>query len=252
MLSSASPTGRGAARRRREEVPTDVTIDRDELARAMEALRADPTAVLEFVLTYGDQLRTVARSHLFELGRADLARDTDEVEGLAWEIGFLLADHASGWQPGGALPWSWAYRAVRSLVARTIGHARADVELDAVLAGDEAGMSGVGGTGEVDEDLDLGALARMHPVLALLCEALDEHVVSERHRRVHLEYRIQKALGDPSPASTVGAMFGLGAANVRQIDRRVRLCLHRAVDADGRYRELRELPWLAEPTVVAA
>jgi DNA-directed RNA polymerase sigma subunit (sigma70/sigma32) len=55
-----------------------------------------------------------------------------------------------------------------------------------------------------------------------LIAGFDAANVSERDRAVFVEYLLQTDLGDPSPAVTVGAVFGLQAANVRQIVKRTR------------------------------
>jgi hypothetical protein len=70
-----------------------------------------------------------------------------------------------------------------------------------------------------------------------------EHVGSERDATVHLEYRVQKALGDPSPSHTVADMVGLQAANNRQIDNRMRKKVAELVQLDDRFGPLKELAW---------
>ncbi len=61
---------------------------------------------------------------------------------------------------------------------------------------------------------------------------------------MHLEYQVQKALGDRSPANTVGVMFDLSPANVRQIDRRVRRKLSDLQANDSAYTALARLSWV--------
>ena len=89
---------------------------------------------------------------------------------------------------------------------------------------------------------DLGHLLRQWPDLALLTEALGA-VCTERNVEVFLQYRIQQRLGDQSPAATVGAMFDLSPANVRQIHHRVRNRLGSVLTTD-RYRPIAHLPLL--------
>ena len=233
---STGQRARSGARHRREEDQT-MTIDLDALAGRMAALAADRARVVPFVEAYGDRLAGVVRRHLRELGRRDLAGDHDEVQGLVWEVALVIQDNASGWRPGGALPWTWAGRAIRSNIAKAIGHARADVDVEQLA---ERAAPSLTVAGEVDFD----QAADRNRLLGLVRQALAEVAVSERNRRVHLEYRLQKALGDPSPAATVGGEFGLSEANVRQIDRRVRVKLTAVVARHDRYRELRDIPWL--------
>lgn len=214
-----------------------MTIDPEVLRQDMEALAADPARVVPFVAAYGDRLAHVARHHLGELGRRDLAGDRDELQGLVWEIALVIQDNAAGWRPGGALPWTWAYRAIRSHVAAAIGHARAETDVDDLP--DRAAPPAIPAA-----EVDFDALADGHTALGLLRQALGEVRATDVQRRVHLEYRLQKAMGDPSPSKTVGALFDLSPANVRQIDRRVRTALTEVVVADPRYRPLRAIPWL--------
>jgi DNA-directed RNA polymerase specialized sigma24 family protein len=233
-LAAGRPVRRIA--RREREGGHLMTIDPDVLARDMAALAADRARVVPFVAAYGERLAAVARHHLGELGRRDLARDHDEVQGLVWDIALVIQSNAGAWRPGGALPWTWAYRPIRSAVAAFVGHARADVEVEL--------LDDVAPPATSADDLDFDAVADRHPLLGLVRQALAEVPAKELHRRVHLEYRQQVGLGDPSPSRTVGAMFGLSEANVRQIDRRVRKQLTAVVATDRRYRALRDIPWL--------
>lgn len=219
-------------------------IDRTALRAAMADLAVDDAAVIPFVQTYGDRLAALVRTTLIGFGRRDLAADPDEVAGLVWAVGFVLADRAAAWQPDGALPWTWARAAIRSRIARDIGHARADVEVDEVDVASGGGGPSTTPTGEAD--LDLAVLAERHPLLALLARALDELGCTERQRDVHLQYRFQKALGDPSPAHTVGAELGLRPDNVRQIDHRVRGRIVALAGRDDRFAPLLALPWLGD------
>ena len=221
-----------------------MTTERDDLAKAMAALVADEAMVVAFVATYGDRLANVVRKHLRELGRRDLTRDKAEVQGLVWDVALLLHDTGAAWDPAGALPWSWAHRPIRSRVALVIGHAQADIDpdrLDEQLAGTAAPPL-LGGAVDFDD------LADADELLGLYRDALREVPVRDLHRRAHREYRIQKGLGDPSPSKTVGAELGLSEANVRQIDRRVRLKLAQLVATEPRFAALRAIPWLDIPT----
>ena len=231
---------RRARRRRSIDEPPRRTwprIDRGELARSMARLADEVAMVVPFVADHGDRLADVVRRHLRDLGRPDLARDRDEVQGLVWDAALVLQANAGGWDPAGALPWTWAWRPIRSCVAAAIGHARADVEPDELAL-----VAPSPGSGATEPDLE--RLAAEHDGLGLLLDALACVEATDAQRRIHLEYRIQKALGDPSPARTVATELGVGEANVRQIDRRIRVKLSRLVAADDRYRPLRAIPWL--------
>ena len=90
---------------------------------------------------------------------------------------------------------------------------------------------------------DLVDLAGEYHEVHQLLIALDA-IASERDGQVHLEYQVQKALGDRSPANTVGAMFDLSPANVRQIDRRLRRKLSDLHANDSAYTALARLSWV--------
>jgi hypothetical protein len=87
-------------------------------------------------------------------------------------------------------------------------------------------------------------LAELEPRAALWWDAVGT-LTSDRNRRVYFEFELQKALGDRSPASTVGRLFGLKPDNVRQIARRVRTRLIDRIRSDARLAPLRDLRWFA-------
>jgi len=214
-------------------------IDREHLARSMAAMATDRAMIFPFINDYGDALGRVVRRILFEFGRRDLLNDPDEVDSLVLDAAWVICQRAASWDPeGGALPWYWAMRAIRHDISVTIGNARLDVDIEDVDL-DAPGATCPGG----GADFDLDELARRDPRVGLLVEAVRE-VTSPRNAAVHLEYRIQQCCGDPSPALTVGAMFGLSPSNVRQIDCRVRRLLEKLVSVDDRYAELHAVEWV--------
>lgn len=234
----ARPEGSDAGPAGRRAVPRGGTsrTDRADLARSMARLAEDAAMIVPFVADHGDRLADVVRRHLWDLGRPDVARDGDEVQGLVWDAALVLRDNAAGWDPSGALPWTWAWRPIRSQVASAIGHARADVEPDELEL--------VAPSPCATAEPDLEELARAHDGLRLVLDALAAIDATVEQRQVHLEYRIQKAFGDPSPARTVAAQFAMSEANVRQIDRRIRVKLSEVVAGDERFGPLRAIPWL--------
>ena len=97
--------------------------DDDFLADCMARLAGGDTAfVFTFHQHYGARLEGVVRSILRDMGRIDVARDRDQVGAMALDACLLIADRAAGWKVGGAKPWTWAFRAIRSQVASSIGH----------------------------------------------------------------------------------------------------------------------------------
>ena len=242
-------------------------IDRDRVEELMLLMaRGDGAAMFAFVDEFGGRLAGVVRRQLFEFGRRDVLRDPAQLDYLVQSAALAVFDRAGGWSPDGALPWTWAERAIRAEVVAYLGHP--SVEYDPARHGEvdrSAGSGGTGagrarragqpaGAGRVRSAADagarsagsaeLGALARRLPSVALLVVAITE-VASERDCEVHIQYRIQKRLGDPSPAHTVAAEFGLTPDHVRQIDHRVRGRLRALVDGDERFGALRDLHWFA-------
>ncbi|MBV6509422.1 MAG: hypothetical protein JJLCMIEE_02513 [Acidimicrobiales bacterium] len=213
-----------------------VAVDRDDLARRMADMVEDRTMVVPFVESYRDNLHAVVRTILLDFGRQDLLDDPDEVNGLVWDVALVIQERSHSWSSGGgALPWYWAARAIRSEVARLIGHAQAPLDIDSIEAARPA-------LADAAAEADLDELALQYPVLGLLQEAIGM-VASPRHAELHIEYQLQKCNGDPSPAQTVATMFATTPANVRQIDCRIRRRLRQLIYSDDRFAGLRGLEW---------
>ncbi len=178
----------------------------------------DPASVFTFLERCRRSLVGTVRSILDDLGRPDLVADPALVDALVIDAAFVLFDVAPGWRPGTASPWRWAHRAIRAAVVAEIGHPSigldAEVEPDRLVgpAPDEATF-----------DVDLDAMARRHPAIAAYLDEIGR--VAGRHRDLVIEYQIQQACGDPSPAHTVAELFNTSAANVRQIVSRTRRAL---------------------------
>jgi hypothetical protein len=212
--------------------------DRAQLEHCMERMAAgDPAFLFAFARHFAPQVRGVVRRELAAMGRHDVLADRDEVEALVLDACHVIWSRSRGWQPGGALPWTWAARAIRSELARAVGHRCVVVDDH----GDAPGEPGPDGSLGVD---DFHALARRHPVVGLLADAV-ARLGSARDQQVFIEYRLQKELGDPSPSHVVGREFGLSPANVRQIDCRMRRKLAVIVADDDRLAELRDVRWIA-------
>ncbi|MCB0995451.1 MAG: sigma-70 family RNA polymerase sigma factor [Acidimicrobiales bacterium] len=208
-----------------EREPTTPEQRRRLLEQCMAAMAAgDAAFMFTFLHEFGPQVERVVRSIVAEMGRRDVLADPDEVHGLVQDAVMVVFERSPGWRPDGALPWTWAYRAIRAEVARRVGHRTIGLQ-----DGD-----GDGADGEVSDGADLGggavacltvddvsALEAVHADVALVIEAI-RSVGSSRDQRVFLEYALQRGLGDPSASQTVAAEFGLTEANVRQIARRQR------------------------------
>lgn len=188
---------------------------------------------------FGSELARPVTRHLHSMGRGEVASDADRVGNLVMDVAFWFLDHGSAYDPSGSLPWVWAEKPIRSLIAAEIGHR--SVAIDAAEFG--SAVASIEEPSLEPAVVELRSLAELEPTVALLIEAV-EIVGSERDAKVHLEYRVQWALGDPSPSHTVASMAGLEAANVRQIDTRMRKKVARLANADERFGSLKELSWL--------
>ncbi|MCX7620498.1 MAG: hypothetical protein N2037_06595 [Acidimicrobiales bacterium] len=211
--------------------------DRTQLEELMARFaRGDLGALVPFIHMFGAAIARVIRRHLNDLGRLDVARDRQQVDELVQECALELSQRAGSWDPSGALPWVWADRAIRRIVVSYIGHP--SVEFDpGQHDGPDVSLT------DRDVEVRFEELVQRHPDLDLLLQAI-ARVGSDRDRAVHVQYRIQKGLGDLSPAHTVGAEFGLKPAHVRQIDRRMRNRLVELIKRDPKYARLAELRWL--------
>jgi putative NADPH-quinone reductase len=88
-------------------------------------------------------------------------------------------------------------------------------------------------------------MAAEHNDARLLHDALERSGISARDRELWLEYVCEKAVGNPSPATTLGPVFAMKESTVRQAARRVRQRVHRLATTDERYAPLIALPVLA-------
>lgn len=179
-------------------------------------------------------VRTIAAGR-----RARLSAEA--VDELVVEAALAVQAVAGAWRPGGAPPWVWARHRIAAAVDRYLG-CWAD-ELDHEHLDQEAAAPPGPGAEEAT-DRCLARLAAVDPEVALLSAGL-ALVASPRDRLVFLEVGIQTALGDPSPAVTVGALYGMKPASVRQQSRRTRLRLRALAESDPRFGPLVELAVVA-------
>ena len=176
----------------------------------------DLAAVFTLQKEFAGPLRGVVRTILRDLHRQDVMADPDEVDGLIQEVSLVIFDNAPRWRPdGGALPWVWAYRAIRAEIVRIIGHPIGGTAED--LESEASAAAPIGGA-----DLGVGALRQFgkhHPQTALIVKLFDDHL-PERQANIVLDYQLLKADGRPDASGTVASMYDTSAANVRQIRRR--------------------------------
>ena len=165
-------------------------------------------------------LRRIARDRNVRL-RAE------EVDEMLVEAVLVLQRVAGAWSPeGGAMPWIWARHRLANVVDEFLGQLGTSFD-----AGTELHLAAPPPTvacEEVDVEEVLARLAREGSIAGERYRQIEylqvalRAVASDRDRRVFLEVEVQAAAGDPSPANTVGQLFGLQPAAVRQIRCRVR------------------------------
>lgn len=197
-----------------------------EAVRPLMVAMADGSAdaLFELIDQFGPELERVVGGILRDLYRSDVGRSASDVASLVVSAGFVLFGRAGGWRADGALPWVWAYRSIREAIVADVGHPSVEFDPLRYEAPAPAGLT------EADHAIDLRDLAERHDGVAAWLAAVED-VANERDQGVHLEYQVQKRLGDPSPAITVAAMFALSPDNVRKIDSRVRARLDQSPHA---------------------
>lgn len=184
----------------------------------------DRAAVFALYLDFGAPIAAAVRRHAGGMG---VVFPADEVDALVMDACIAIMESAHSWDPnGGALPWNWAERRVRHMVAVQIGiHTDSlDDRLDRGLDPADAAPTDPSGPATGDEADDphhlLAVLAETRPEVRAFQQVLGA-VASPHHQRVVLEVLVQRSMGDRAPADTVGRMLGIKPATVRQIVKRV-------------------------------
>ncbi len=217
----------------------------DPLNQMMSGMASGDLAWLwAFHETFEGRLRGVVLRHLRSMGRHDVAADRARVAELVVDASMVIFDRASGWHRGAAMPWNWAGLAIRSQIAAELGHRT--TEFSDTDGGDmNNGEVSARPRAVVDPAVDsLTRLAERFPPVRLLRDAF-ESVGSLRNQQIAWLFRVQKIEGDPSPAHTVAAEFGITPVNARKIHQRHWDRVQTVVLADERYSSLRGLDWFA-------
>jgi len=203
----------------------------------MAAMAAgDRAALFPFIDEFGNRLAGMVRAVLRSLHRIDVARSEHDFVYLLQSAALVIFDRSKAWDPTGALPWTWAERAIRAEVVNWLGHPSLE------LIDNDLGLQNDAGCA-VQADVDFDRLAIEHPLVRLLVEAV-RTVASPRDVEVHFQFQAQKSMGDPSPAHTVADMCDLSPANVRQINARVRRRLSELAASNPTFTALSTVAWV--------
>jgi len=203
----------------------------------MAAMAAgDRAALFPFIEEFGDRLASTVRGVLRSLNRIDMARNQQDVDYLVQSAALVIFDRSKAWDPSGALPWTWAFRAIRAEIVGWLGHPSFELIEGELDLRDES-------SGAVNSDIDFDDLAKEYPLVRLLVDGAHA-VTTTRNVDVHLQFQAQKGMGDPSPANTVAAMFDLTPDNVRQINARVRRRLSELAATDPTFTALATVAWV--------
>lgn len=214
----------------------------------LEALMArmaagDKSALYVLYQDFGDCIGRALRSEFRRLGLERV--EAAEIDGLTLDACIDLFGRAGSWDPTrGVTPWTWAQFRLRALVVAHVGQFADALPVDGPAEAAAPPLTeGAAADADADPVSTLRSLAGSRPVLRLLQEGLDR-VSPPAQQAILLEVKVQAALGDPSPAVTVGQMTGVRPDTVRQTVKRVLDRLRHLATADPYFAALADLPLL--------
>lgn len=202
----------------------------------------DPAAVFALATHHGARVAGVVRRHLRACGVDRVAKE--DLDGLVLDACMVLRDVAPAWRVGGALPWWWAQGRIRSVVSAWVGvHADPLDERWAPIAGHEGAASAVTHDEPVAETF--ARLVVDVPLVGLVAEACRAARVDELALECLLDYSMQQHQGDPSPAHTLAARYGVTPQALRKRISRDRARLRTVVRSEARFADLADLALVA-------
>lgn len=222
--------------------PPPPTAEPVPVAEIMARMAAGDRAAV-FVLNehHGHRIAGAVRQHLRECGVDRVA--PEDLQGLVLDACIELLAVASAWDPAGAQPWHWARGRIRGVVAGWVGtHAdsyeglRTDVDVEVPPAAPST------------EDSLAEAFARLvegDPLVRLVAEAALAARVDDVALVCLLDYRVQQDQGDPSPAHTLAARYGVEPDTLRQRISRGRRRIRAVVQSDPRFAAIADLELVA-------
>ena len=208
--------------------------------------QGDRAALFAFYEEFGEHIAAAVRH---ELRRVHVRATPEDFSGLVLDAVMTIGSCAGGWDPaGGAMPWVWAGHRIRQVVRTHVGQFADSIDDGRLSTTEklEAYAASVPTAAHDSGVSELEALARLsasEDVCALLLAALED-VTTARDREILLAYKLQAALGDPSPANTIGAAFELTPAAVRQIVKRSLDRLRKLAVTEPRFHPLADLHFL--------
>lgn len=209
------------------------------MARMVEG---DPAAVFTLATHHGSRIAGVVRRHLRVCGVDRIAKE--DLDGLVLDACMVLRDVAPAWRVGGALPWWWAEGRIRSVVSAWVGvHADPLDERWSGFVGDDVPAPAASDDEPVAETF--ARLVDEVPLVGLVAEACRAARVDELSLVCLLDYSMQQHQGDPSPAHTLAARYGVSPETLRKRISRNRARLRTVVRSEPRFADLAELALVA-------
>lgn len=227
---------------RSNEVPHPAPSTHTSVEAIMARLVAgDTAAVFTLADHHGHRIAGVVRRQLRRCGIDGIS--ADDLQSLVLDACMELRSVAAAWRPGGALPWWWAEGRIRSLVNAWVGvHADSIDDHWSDVEEEELGAAP-----SFDESVaaTFSRLVREVPIVGLVAEAARAARVDDISLVCMLDYCIQQDQGDPSPAHTLAARYGVSPTTLRQRVCRGRRRLRHIVATDPRFAALADFQLVA-------